>query len=107
MKQLALELNEKIKESKEYKEVKEKEKKMLDDEQTFKLLIKYQKLQEEYNDALRFSDYGSNVESIRKELAAVKYEVDTNPLVVEYNDSYKVLNELFNEITNIVLKEIR
>ena len=40
----------------------------------------------------RFEKYGSNASAIKKELVDIKYKVDTNDLVVIYNEKYK--NEL-------------
>ena len=90
--------------SKEYKDVKEKEKLMEDNCTT--LLIKYNHLFNEYNQALRFKDYGSDVGKIQKELNICKLELDNNEYVKEYKKAYKIMNRLLKEIQNIIFENL-
>ena len=106
MELLAAKINESIKESIEYKNVKEAEKKMLEDSDTLILLTLYQQKQDEYNDALRFKEYGANVNKIKKELADIKYKVDINDYVKEYNSCYKKLKELLDKVSKNILESI-
>ena len=101
---LAYELQSEIVNSDLYKEVKEKENKMLGDQATFMLLNKYQTAQEEYNEALRFKDYGGNVKEKQLEMYKIKLEVDANPLVRSYNEAYKRLSDLLDKIEKTIFK---
>ena len=88
----------------EYKEVKEKEKLMED--KCGNLLIKYNYLFNEYNEALRFKDYGSDVESKQKSLYECKKELDDNIYVKEYRKAYKKMNVILKNIENILFEGI-
>ena len=68
-----------------YLELKNKENAMLEDEECSKLLYLYQNVQSKYNEAKRFEKYGSNVENIKKELSELKFKLDENNFVKEYN----------------------
>lgn len=102
----ALKINELIKKNQKYLTLKEREKVMLDDKDTFKLLVDYQKKQDEYNEALKYKDYGSNPGKVQKELADIKYLVDTNELVKNYNLAYKELIELLNQVNETILEGV-
>ncbi len=103
---LTYELKDKIKESSFYLDLKEKEKSMLEDDECFKLLSEYQKVQEEYNEAKRFEKYGGKVEERLKELSEIKYRVDENELVKAYNLAYKTMVKELKKIEKIVFKDI-
>lgn len=102
----ALLLNKLIKDNSKYIELKKKEKSMLEDEETLKLLMDYQNKQSEYNDAIKYEKYGSNPELKRKELADLKYKVDTNVLVMEYNNAYKEMKNILDQVSNIVFEGV-
>lgn len=106
MKELVNEIKTIIKNSEEYKAAKEAENRMINDPETIKLLTLYQQKQQEYNDALRFEEYGSDVETIRKQLAELKMMVDSNDLVTEYNRAYKKVKEILDDATRNILKDI-
>ena len=100
------ELKEKICSSELYKDMKEKEKKMLENEECFKLLCKYQATQSKYNEAKRFEKYGGNVSEASKEFSEIKYMVDENKFVKEYNEAYKKMKKELKRIENIVFQDI-
>ena len=100
----AYELKEKILDSSEYKNVKEKEKEM--EEKCSMLLIKYNNLFNEYNQALRFEKYGSDVNVARQELAECKLELDNNQYVKEYREAYKEMEIKLKEIEKIIFEKI-
>lgn len=106
MKELVNEIKNIIKNSDEYKAAKEAEEKMLNDPETIRLLNLYQQKQQEYNDALRFVEYGSDAETIRKQLAEIKLLVDSNMLVAEYNRKYKAVKDILDTATKNILKDI-
>ena len=106
MNDLIKEIKSIIKDSEEYKTAKAAEERMINDPTTIKLLTLYQQKQQEYNDALRFEEYGSDVETIRKQLAEVKMLVDSNELVAEYNRLYAKVKEILDTATKNILKDI-
>lgn len=103
---LTYELKEKIVDSNLYKDLKEKEKNMMDDEICCKLLILFEQVKEEYKDAKRFEKYGSNIEEVQKRLSKIKLEVGENILVKSYNEAYKKMKNELRRIQNIVFKDI-
>ena len=103
---LTYDLKDKIIESDLYKDLKEKEKKMLEDEECMKLLISFENIKEEYEQAKRFEKYGSDLASVQKRLSEIKYMVDENELVKEYNLAYRRLKKKLKEIEKIVFKDI-
>ena len=98
------ELKEKLINSDEYKKVKNTEKEM--EEKCSSILIKYNYLFDEYNNAIRFINYGSDVESVQKQLAACKLELDNNEYVKEYKKAYKDMNVLLKRLENIIFDGI-
>lgn len=101
---LTYELKEMIINSKEYREVKVKEKIM--EEKCVSLLIKYNNLIDEYNNAIRFEKYGSDVSKAQKALHECKIELDTNEYVKDYNNAYKKMNELLADLQDIIFEGI-
>ena len=90
--------------SNEYKQVKEKEKVM--EENCASILVRYSNIFNEYNEALRFKDYGANVNEVQKRLHLCKLELDENIYVKEYKEAYKKMNELLGEIEGILFASI-
>lgn len=100
------ELKEKMINSDIYKELKNKERKMIDDRECFALLNAYQLSQDKYNEAKRFEKYGGRVKEAQKELSEVKKKVYENVYVKEYNCAYKQMLKELNEIERIIFKDI-
>lgn len=100
------ELRDKIVNSELYIDLKDKEKKMLDDEECLKLLYLYQEKQSEYNEAKRFENYGSDIGAVSKELSCVKVMVEENRLVKEYNESYKNMKKKIKIIEKVLFEDI-
>lgn len=103
---LTYDLKDKIIESDLYKALKDKEKKMLEDEECMKLLISFEHVKEEYEQARRFEKYGSDLASVQKRLSEIKFKVDENVLVKDYNLAYRKLKKKLKEIEKIVFKDI-
>ena len=97
-------LKEMLLKSNEYLDVKEKERIM--EEKCSDLLIKYNYLFNEYNEALRFVKYGSDVNMAQKKLEECKKELDNNKYVIEYRASYKNMNKKLKEIERIIFEGI-
>lgn len=103
---LTYDLKDKIIESDLYKNLKEKEKEMLEDEECMKLLISFENIKEEYEQAKRFEKYGSNLVSVQKRLSEIKFKVDENERVKAYNLAYKRLKKKLKEIEKMVFQDI-
>ena len=98
---LTFKLKEELINSELYKELKDKEKKMMEDEETSKLLLLYQGAQSNYNEAKRFEKYGSDMDKASKELSDIKQRVYENKFVKEYNEMYKKMNKELKRILDI------
>ena len=96
------ELKEELLKSREYSLVKEKEKIM--EEKCSLLLLKYNNAFNEYNEALRFKEYGSDIEGKQKILNEIK--LDTNVYVKEYKNAYKDMTKLLKDIEGNIFKGI-
>ena len=72
------------------------------DEKTLALLSRHQILQEDY---IKLRKYGQEGD-IKKDLQAVKKEMQDNAIVQQYYQAYYALNELLEEVTKIVFQDI-
>lgn len=79
---------------------------MIEDEECFRLLMEYQNSQSRYNEAKRFEKYGGDILNAQKKLSDVKFLVDENVLVKEYNQVYKEFVMRIRKIENILFKDI-
>ncbi len=89
-----------------YKDMKAKEERMLLDKECARLLSCFQQLKDEYKEAKRFEKYGSDVEGVQKRLSEVKYQLDENKLVKEYNEAYKKMRLALKELEKCLFKDI-
>lgn len=103
----AFKLREIILKNELYLDMKEKEKLMLEDENVSKLLLLFENLKEEYNQAKRFEKYGSDISSAQKKLSEVKYLIDENYLVKAYNLAYKKMKLQLKEIEYNIFEDIK
>lgn len=98
------ELKDLLLESNEYKNVKKKEQLM--EENCQNILIRYNYLFEEYNQALRFEKYGSDVNKIQKELNECKKELDRDEYIKDYRKAYKEIDKLLKSIQNTIFDKL-
>lgn len=96
---LAFKLHDLLLDSKEYLKLKEKEKLMLDDKKTNKLIQKYHELEVLYNE-----NKSSNNLTL---LHQIKLELDLNPLVKDYQKAYKEYQILIGQITDLVFLDFK
>ena len=99
-------LKDMIVENELYKDLKIKEKEMMDNDECFNLLCLYQNVQSKYNEAKRFENFGCDVNSIAKELSDIKCKVDNNQLVKAYNVSYKKVKQQLKDVESLLFKDI-
>lgn len=99
-------LKDQIVSSELYIELKNKEKKMLEDEECSKLLYLYQDAQCKYNEAKRFENYGSDMAKVSEELSKIKAKVEENKFVKEYNECYKKMKKELKRIEKILFKDL-
>ena len=86
----------------------ELEKKMKDDETVIALAMKKDKLNDRYNDLVRFyKDDDPLVVKVRRELMEAKKELDSHPLVKEYLEAYSVVRDLLNEVNDILFGDFK
>ena len=97
-------LKEMLLNSREYMLVKEKEKEM--EEKSSTLLLEYNYLFNEYNQANRFKDYGANVVGIQQKLNKCKEKLDNDYYVKEYKKAYKQMQKLLNELQDVIFEGI-
>lgn len=103
---LVFELKDKIVASELYKNLKKKEKFMLEDQKCFKLLMEYQNAQSNYNEAKRFEKYGADVLTSQKKLSEIKFLIDENSFIKEYNKVYKEFSKYIKSIEKILFNGI-
>ena len=103
----AFKLREIILQSDLYLDMKEKEMKMLEDEEVSNLLYLFENLKEEYGQAKRFEKYGADVSLVQKKLSEVKYKLYENSLVKAYNLAYKKMKVQLKYIEDIILEDIK
>lgn len=95
--ELSFKLHDMLLNSKEYLELKNIEKKLLEDEISSSLLKNYHKLQEEY--------MSNKSEEMLKKLHKAKLMLDENEIVVSYKKVYKNYQILIGNITDIVFED--
>ena len=103
---LVYELKDQLLNSDLYKDMKSKEERMFLDKECARLLSCFQQLKDEYREAKRFEKYGSNVEKVQKRLSEVKYQLDENTLVKEYNEAYKKMKVALKDLERNLFKDI-
>lgn len=73
---------------------------MLADEKCGLLLDEYTKLQTSINALLEYLDVESKeIKTKRAELSHLKAELDTNSLVIKYNEQYKKVTKLYDHVS--------
>lgn len=93
-----------IKEDKRYLQFKEQSLKLLNQE-TKDLLDNYQNLLQELDDLKKFEKY-IDLTQKRQELNEVRKRMSQNENIQKYYQSYYKINELLDEVTKIVFKDI-
>lgn len=93
-----------IKEDKRYLQFKEQSLKLLNQE-TKELLDNYQNLLQELDDLKKFEKY-IDLTQKRQELNEVRKRMSQNENIQKYYQSYYKINELLDEVTKIVFKDI-
>ncbi len=100
-------LKETILKSELYLDMKEKEKKMLENQEVSKLLLLFDSLKEEYSQVKRFEKYGSDVSLVQKKLSEVKYQLDENSFVKAYNLAYKKMKAQLKCVEECIFEDIK
>ncbi len=91
-----------IKQSDEYKDymIKQKE---LEKEKDF--LEYYQEIMQEYSYQKEYADY-IDISDIKEKVKSCKKEMAQNEIIVAYYQSYYQLNDLLEEVTRIIFKDL-
>ena len=93
-----------IKEDQRYIQFKEQSLKLLDQE-TKELLENYQNLLKELDDLKKYEKYIDLTEK-KQELNEIRKRMSQNENIQKYYQSYYKINELLDEVTRIVFKDI-
>ena len=67
------------------------------------LISNYQKLQDEYNECLK---YNLDSKNVTKALSEAKIKLYENNLVKRYQEAYKKLNEELGAIKDLIFKDV-
>ncbi|MGJ9381294.1 regulator [Salipaludibacillus neizhouensis] len=66
------------------------------------MLRHFRSLKESYDEVQRFGKYHPDFKKITKEVREYKRELDTHPLIAEYKNAEKELENLLNEVSQII-----
>ncbi len=102
------ELSVALKEDSRIKRLNELEEKLYEDPSLLELVKKKDALERDYEDTLSYSSYDSP-EAITKQKALyeAKLELDSYPLVKEYNEIYVQVRDLYMQIDDIIFAPYR
>ena len=105
--QSAYELHELIVNDERYIALNRLEKEMEEDDEVCALSYKKDLANDKYNDMVRlFGSDSKEASKALKELYEAKKNLDTHPKVVAYINAFKVIRHLFDEINEILFKDI-
>ena len=77
----------------------------LNQEPTYSLLTEYHSKIEEYNNLKKYNQYIDN-SKLKNEIKDLKEALSKDENIIEYYNAYYQLNELLDEVTNLVFKDI-
>ena len=101
------ELGELIKDQEAYRKLIELDKQMNEDDEVLKLVNDFSLAQSEYNSVLNHFDFESpEAKKSQKLLFAAKLRLDSHPLVQEYNECLKEVNEPLRYLEYNLIKKI-
>ncbi len=92
-----------IKDTKEYKNLKDIEKKMENDDTFIILSNSFVNTQNEYK---RLDSLNLSLDKITKELSTVKEKLYNLEIVKEYNKAYEIVKEMLNKISSKLLEGV-
>ncbi len=94
----AYQLHDQVKQSKEYRQLKEAEKQMFQNQELSAIFFRYRQIQE------NLSSFPSQEEI--KHLHELKMSIDEHPLVKNYKEQYQIFKVKIEELKNIIFDEI-
>lgn len=103
--ELSLALNESIRTSPTYLQMKMAEKAMLGDEEVARLIVLFQTAQDDYNFAQRFSL--ESLSSCQSNLARAKQQLDEHPLVKQYQLHFNLIKAILRDISHDLFDEYK
>ena len=84
----------------------ELDKQINENEEIMKLAYKKDMALLSYEDSLKhFKEDSKEVKDAQKALYEAKLSLDKHPLVIEYNNAYKLVRELYNKINEVLFKK--
>lgn len=102
---LSLQLNEALRESSLFQQLKQAEQRMLDSDEVKQLIIFYQTAQNNYNEAVRL--HLSHLPSVQADLATAKQRLDTHPFVLTYQKYFRQMKEILRDINHQLFDEFQ
>jgi cell fate (sporulation/competence/biofilm development) regulator YlbF (YheA/YmcA/DUF963 family) len=104
-------LVEEIKQTKDYNRLLELDKILKTDPTLIVLIESFNRIKEKYDDVSKYGKYHPDLKSVQLELAKQKEEVYTNPIIKEYKqlekDLQNRLDQISKEIANCVSSKIK
>lgn len=83
----------------EVKHLNELDKKINEDEELGTIFKLFREKEEELNKHLKtHHEFETSSKELKKQLSEIKYQIDINPLVKEYNEAYREVNKLYAKI---------
>ena len=84
----------------------ELDKQINENEEIMKLAYKKDMALLSYEDCLKhFKEDSKEVKEAQKALYEAKLSLDKHPLVIEYNNAYKLVRELYNKINEVLFRK--
>lgn len=77
----------------------------LEDEDVRDLLLRYQDIKEQYFSMKKYEKY-IDTTSIKEEYLKIKRKVSENKNIQEYYNDYYLLNDMLDDLTKIIFKDI-
>ena len=76
------------------------------DHEVQELSFQFEQVQHKLNELLEYLDVEhESVKKTRGELSIIKYSLDIHPLVVAYNNQYKIVNKIYGKINKRLFKD--
>lgn len=99
----AMEIQEAMKQSKEYQEVKNAETQMMQEEEVLRRVGFFRNVQEEYNECIRLS---LSLKEVERRLYETQVHLFSHPLVAAYQTAFQSYNQQVQQLTKIIFEGV-
>ena len=105
---LTQKLKEAMKNDPRFISLSEKEKAMENSEEVISLVMKKESANQKYNDMLKyFPSDSKEAQEAKKELEIAMENLDSHPLVKEYQKAFKEVNIILNKMNSILFQDLK